>query len=117
MLERLTDKLSQIARQISGKAAISEKNVQDVLEEIKVALLEADVHVRVVRRFVNRAMEEATGETVLKSVSPGQQFVKVVYDKLVQFLPDRMVVKLVCFHDAVDGSGDVTLEQVLDQHR
>jgi signal recognition particle subunit SRP54 len=89
MLERLSDKISQIARQFSGRAAISEKNVRDAVEEIKVALLEADVHVRVVRRFVNRTIEDATGEAVLKSVSPGQQFVKVVHDRLVQFLGDE----------------------------
>ena len=89
MLERLSDKLSQIARHLSGRGSISEKNVQDAVEEIKVALLEADVHVRVVRRFVNRTLEDATGEAVLKSVSPGQQFVKVVHDRLVQFLGDE----------------------------
>ncbi len=89
MLERLSDKLSQIARQLSGRGSITEKNVQDALEEIKLALLEADVHVRVVRRFINRTLEDATGEAVLKSVSPGQQFVKVVYDRLVQFLGDE----------------------------
>ena len=89
MLERLSDKLSQIARQLSGKASITERNVQDAVEEIKLALLEADVNVRVVRRFVNRTLEEATGEAVLRSVSPGQQFVKVVYDRLVQFLGDE----------------------------
>ncbi|MFW6289142.1 MAG: signal recognition particle protein [Spirochaetota bacterium] len=89
MLERLSDKLSQIARQLSGRGSISEKNVQDAVEEIKVALLEADVHVRVVRRFVNRTLEDATGEAVLKSVSPGQQFVKIVHDRLVQFLGDE----------------------------
>jgi signal recognition particle subunit SRP54 len=88
MLERLSDKLSQVARQLSGRASISEKNVQDAVEEIKVALLEADVHVRVVRRFVNRTLEDASGEAVLKSVSPGQQFIKIVHDRLVQFLGD-----------------------------
>jgi signal recognition particle subunit SRP54 len=88
VLERLSDKLTQIARQLGGKATISEKNVRDAVEEIKVALLEADVHLRVVRRFVNRTLEAATGESVLKAVSPGQQFVKVVNDKLVEFLGD-----------------------------
>ncbi len=89
MLERLTDKLSGIARSLSGKNKISEKNIQDAVSEIKVALLEADVNVRVVRRFVNRTIEEATGDSVLKAVSPGQQFVKLVYDKLIQFLGDE----------------------------
>lgn len=88
MLERLSDKLTQIARQLSGKASISEKNVKDAVEEIKIALLEADVHLRVVRRFVNRTLEETTGDRVLKSVTAGQQFVKIVHDRLVQFLGD-----------------------------
>ncbi len=89
MLERLSDKLSNVVRTISGRGSISEKNVQDAVEEIKLALLEADVNIRVVRRFVNRTLEAATGEAVLNSVSPGQQFVKVVHDKLVQFLGDE----------------------------
>lgn len=88
MLDRLTDRFSEILRSVSGKSKISEKNIQEAVEEIKVALLEADVNLRVVRRFVNRVVEEASGEAVLKSVSPGQQFVKVVNDKLTEFLGD-----------------------------
>ncbi|HRS66036.1 MAG TPA: signal recognition particle receptor subunit alpha, partial [Spirochaetia bacterium] len=53
MLERLTQKMGDIVRQISGKASITEKNIEDAVEAIKIALLEADVNVRVVRRFVN----------------------------------------------------------------
>lgn len=89
MLERISDKFSDIFRQLSGKAAISEKNIQDAVEEIKVALLEADVNVRVVRRFVNRTIEDAKGETVLKSVNPGQQFIKIVHDRIVDLLGDQ----------------------------
>ncbi len=89
MLDRLTDRFSEILRSVSGKSKISEKNVQDAVEEIKVALLEADVNLRVVRRFVNRVMEEASGEQVLKSVSPAQQFIKIVNDKLTEFLGDN----------------------------
>ena len=95
MLERISDKLTDIVRQISGKAHISDKNIQDAIGEIKLALLEADVSLRVVRRFVNQTTEEATGERVLRSVSPGQQFVKIVHDKLVQLLGDsRQELKL-----------------------
>ena len=86
MLERLSDKLTDVVRQISGKAHISDKNIQDAIGEIKIALLEADVSLRVVRRFVNRTTEEALGERVLRSVSPAQQFVKLVHDKLVDLL-------------------------------
>ena len=95
MLERISDKLADIVRQISGKAHISDKNIQDAIGEIKLSLLEADVSLRVVRRFVNQTTEEATGESVLRSVSPGQQFVKIVHDKLVKLLGDsRQELKL-----------------------
>jgi signal recognition particle subunit SRP54 len=95
MLDRLTDKLTDIVRQVAGKTSISERNVQDAISEIKVALLEADVNLRVVRRFVNRTTEEALGEKVLRSVSPGQQFVKLVHDKLVELLgSSRQELKL-----------------------
>jgi signal recognition particle subunit SRP54 len=86
MLDRLSGKLSDLIRQVSGKAHISEKNIQDAINEIKIALLEADVNLRVVRRFVNQATEEALGEKVLRSVTPGQQFVKILYDRLVALL-------------------------------
>lgn len=89
MLEKITDKFSDIVRQVSGKASINEKNIQDAVEEIKLALLEADVNLRVVRRFVNRTIEDARGEAVLKSVNPGQQFIKIVYDRIVQLLGDE----------------------------
>ncbi len=89
MLDGLSKKFSDIVKTISGKAAISEKNIQDVVEEIKTALLDADVNLRVVRRFVNRTIEEAKGEKVLRSVSPGQQFIKIVYDRIVDLLGDK----------------------------
>jgi signal recognition particle subunit SRP54 len=88
MLDKLSRKFTDIIRQISGQAHISEKNIEDALREIKVALLEADVNLRVVRRFINHATEEALGETVLRSVSPGQQFIKMLYDRMVQLLGD-----------------------------
>ena len=68
MLDRLSGKLGDLIRQIGGKAHISEKNIQDAINEIKIALLEADVSLRVVRRFVNQATEEALGEKVLRNL-------------------------------------------------
>lgn len=94
MFDSISEKFSHIVRSFSGKAKITEKNIQDAVEEIKIALLEADVNLRVVRRFVNRTMEEATGEQVLKSVDPGQQFIKIVYDRMVQLLGDEESQKL-----------------------
>ena len=88
MLEKISEKLGEIARTLSGKASISEKNVEDAVEQIKLALLDADVNLRVVRRFVNATLEEAKGEKVLKAVSPGQQFTKIVYDRMVALLGD-----------------------------
>ena len=117
MFDSISDKFSSIIRSISGKSKISEKNIQDAMEEIKVALLDADVNLRVVRRFVNRTMEEALGDKVLKSVDPGQQFVKIVYDKMVQLLgdPDNQALKLkgpdtvtVILMMGLQGSGKTT---------
>ena len=88
MLEKLTGTFSNIIRTISGKSTITEKNIEDTVEEIKMALLEADVNLRVVRRLVNSTIEEAKGEKVLKSVNPGQQFVKIINDKMVAMLGD-----------------------------
>ena len=89
MLEKITNTFSGIVRRISGKATITEKNIEEAVEEIKIALLEADVNLRVVRRFINATIEEAKGETVLKSVNPGQQFIKIVHDKILSFLGDE----------------------------
>lgn len=86
MLEKITGTFNSIVRTISGKSTITEKNIEDTVEQIKMALLEADVNLRVVRRFVNSTIEEAKGEKVLKSVDPGQQFVKIIYDKIVAML-------------------------------
>ena len=89
MFEKLTGKISDALRFVAGKSAISEKNIEDAVEAIKMALLEADVNLRVVRRFVNSTIEEAKGEKVLRSVDPGQQFIKIIHDKLVSFLGDN----------------------------
>ena len=89
MLEKITGTFSGIMKTLSGKSKITEKNIEETVEEIKMALLEADVNLRVVRRFVNSTVEEAKGEKVLKAVDPGQQFVKIIYDKIVKMLGDE----------------------------
>ena len=88
MLEKLTDTFGSIIRSLSGKSKITEKNIEETVEQINMALLEADVNLRVVRRFVNSTIEEAKGEKVLKAVDPGQQFVKIIHDKIVAMLGD-----------------------------
>ena len=116
MLEKLTETFSGITRRMSGNHRISESNIREAVEEIKTALLEADVNLRVVRRLVNRTIEEATGETVLKSVNPGQQFVKIVHDKIVALLGDETAglelrgpdVTSVILMAGLQGSGKTT---------
>ena len=116
MLDKLTEKVSDALRFVAGKSTITEKNIDDAVEAIKMALLEADVNLRVVRRFVNSTIEEAKGEKVLRAVDPGQQFVKTVHDKLVSFLggakqdlvlkgPDTVSVILML---GLQGSGKTT---------
>ena len=89
MLEKITGTFSSIVKTLSGNSKITEKNIEDTVEQIKMALLEADVNLRVVRRFVNSTIEEAKGEKVLKAVDPGQQFVKIIHDKIVSMLGDK----------------------------
>ena len=89
MLEKLTEKFSDISRQLAGKGKISDKNIEDAVNEIKLALLDADVNIRVVRRFVNRTIEDARGEKVLKAVDPSQMFIKIVHDRMVTLLGDN----------------------------
>lgn len=89
MLEKISNTFSDVVKKLSGKASITEKNIEETVEQIKLALLEADVNLRVVRRFVNSTIEEAKGEKVLRSVDPGQQFVKIIYDKIVSLLGDE----------------------------
>ena len=86
MFDSISSKFTSIVKTLSGKGKISEKNIRDAVEEIKEALLDADVNLRVVRRFVNSTIDEALGEKVLNSVDPGQQFTKIVYDKMVALL-------------------------------
>ena len=86
MFDSLSTKFSSIMKSLSGKGRITEKNIRDAVEEIKISLLDADVNLRVVRRFINSTLDEALGEKVLLSVDPGQQFTKIVYDKMVALL-------------------------------
>ncbi|MEM5947870.1 signal recognition particle protein [Spirochaetia bacterium 38H-sp] len=89
MFENISRRFQDVIKTVSGKATISDKNIEEAVEQIKLALLDADVNLRVVRRFVNQTIEEAKGEKVLRSVSPGQQFIKIVNDKLIHFLGDE----------------------------
>ncbi len=86
MFDALTDRLSSVFARLSGRGVLSEKDVAEVMREIRVALLEADVALPVVRDFIARATEAATGEAVIRSIRPADQVVKITYDGLVEML-------------------------------
>ncbi len=88
MFNSLSERLGQTLRGMRGQARISENNVKETLREVRMALLEADVALPVVRDFVNNVKERALGQDVLKSLTPGQAFVKVVNDELVHVMGD-----------------------------
>lgn len=84
--EGLSSRLQEITRKLKGKARITESDLKEVLREVKIALLEADVNYKIVKDFVKIIEEKALGQDVLKSLTPGQQVVKIVKDELVQLL-------------------------------
>lgn len=86
MFENLTNKLQDIFRHIKGQGRISENNITDALREVKKALLEADVNLSVVKDFTNKVKNKALGQDVLKSLSPGQQFIKIVHEEMIDLL-------------------------------
>ena len=86
MFETLSDRLSGALEKLTGKGALNEGDVAVALREVRVALLEADVSLTVARDFIKRVQEKATGHSVLKSVTPGQQVVKIVHDELIHVL-------------------------------
>jgi len=83
MFDNLTDRLSGTIRNLRGQGRLSEDNIKDALRDVRMALLEADVALPVVKEFIDRVRERASGQDVLKSLSPGQMLVKVVNDELV----------------------------------
>ena len=86
MLDSLTEKFEGIFSSLRGNGKITEKNVEDVVKEIRMILLEADVNFKVVKEFVKEVKDEAIGKEVVKSVTPGQMFVKIIHDKLVELM-------------------------------
>ena len=86
MFESLSDRLSGVFDRLRGRGALNEADVRGAMREVRIALLEADVALPVVREFVDKATEQAVGQQVLKSITPGQQVVKIVHDALVDML-------------------------------
>ena len=84
--EGLSAKLQEVTRKLRGKARITESDLKEMLREVKLALLEADVNYAIVKEFISTIQEKALGQDVLKSLTPGQQVIKIVKDELVELL-------------------------------
>ncbi len=89
MFDALTEKIEGVFKRLRGHGKLSEVNIEEALREVRRALLEADVNYRVVKTFIDRVRARAVGQEVLKSLTPGQQVIKVVHEELVHLLGDR----------------------------
>ena len=115
MFDNLTDRLSKTLKNISGKGRLTEDNIKETLREVRMALLEADVALPVVRDFVKRIKENAVGVEVSKSLTPGQEFIKIVQSELEAIMGDsNEALNLACQPPAVilmaglQGAGKTT---------
>ncbi len=96
MLENITNKITGIFQGLSNKGAITEKDLETTLREVRVALLEADVSLKVSKDLIKNIQEKALGQKVIENVQPGQQIIKIVSDELTEILgsQSRVPVKL-----------------------
>src|SRR5437773_10677946 len=113
MFSQLSDKLQDVFKELRGHGTINESNIDAALRQVRLALLEADVDFQVAKKFIARVKEKALGETVLRSITPGQQIVKIFHDELTALLggdaapvnlekPSRILIV------GVNGSGKTT---------
>lgn len=114
MFDSLTQKFQGIIASVKGQKTLTEANITDALKQVRMALLDADVNYSVAGRFVRKVQEKAIGESVLKAVSPGEQFIKLVHGELIEFmgknenpieLREKPTVIMLC---GLQGSGKTT---------
>lgn len=114
MLGTLTEKMQGLLKKMAGKHKLTEENISEAISEVRLALLEADVNYSVAKTLIKRVKEKALGDIVIKSVTPGQQFIKVVHDELVGLmgtaeslinLQQKPAIIMVC---GLQGSGKTT---------
>ena len=86
MFDRLSERFDDLFRSLRGQGRITERNIDDTLRQIRRSLLEADVNFKVAKDFIQRVKEQALGQDVLKSLTPGQQLVKIVHSELIALL-------------------------------
>ena len=122
MFETLSDRLQAVFTRLRGKGRLTERDVDEAMREVRVALLEADVNVRVVRQFINRLRERAVGSDVLASLTPAQQVIKIVHEELIAMLgePARLDLSgsppIVLMLVGLQGSGKTTMAGKLALH-
>ncbi len=123
MFDSLTDRLQDVFKRLRGHAKLSEKQVQEVMHEIRLALLEADVNFKVAKEFVSRVQERAVGQEVLGSLTPAQQVIKIVNEEMIELLGSKensinfsgklpVTIMLV----GLQGSGKTTAAAKLARH-
>jgi len=122
MLGTLTEKMQGLLSKIGGSRKLTDDNIQEAIREVRMALLEADVNYGVVKAFIQKVKEKAVGDEVLKSVTPGQQFIKIVHDELVSLmgsgeheleLKSKPSVIMMC---GLQGSGKTTTSAKLARY-
>jgi signal recognition particle subunit SRP54 len=124
MFESLSDRLQAVFQKLGGKGKLTEDDVREAMKQVRIALLEADVNLKVVKDFVAKVTEQAIGEEVTKSLTPSQQVVKIVHDQLIELLgtdavplaesrPGPTVLMLV----GLQGAGKTTLAAKLALYR
>lgn len=122
MFDSLSDKLLASVKKLRGQGRITEKNIEEAIKEIRLSLLEADVNFKVVKNFIDRVKAKALGQDVLTSVTPGQQFTKIVNDELIQTLGGQAVEldvtgkPAVIFLVGLQGTGKTTSAAKLALH-
>ena len=89
--ESLSEKLQMSLRRLTGRGKVNENDIEDAMREVRVSLLEADVNYKIVKKFISEVKEKALGERVMKSLTPGDQVVKIVYEELVKLMGDEAV--------------------------
>src|SRR5438093_8788740 len=120
MFPQLSEKLQDIFKELRGHGTLSEANIDAALRQVRLALLEADVDFQVARRFIARVKEKALGESVLRSITPGQQIVKIFHDELTVLLggdaePLRLEDETRILIVGLNGSGKTTSAAKLAQ--
>src|SRR5919109_201669 len=123
MFESLTDKLELTFKRLRGQGKITEKNIDDALREVRLSLLEADVHIRVVKNFLESVKSKSMGQEVLQSFTPEQQFIKIVRDELVSLLGGeyqelnlKIAPPVIIMLVGLQGSGKTTTLAKLARH-